>query len=268
MAAGIGAAAAVVHAGPIITSIRQLRVRAFPALAGVGSATHVALTFDDGPDPASTPLFLRELDRLRYRATFFMLGEMVDKHPSIAEEVAAAGHEIAVHGYRHKSHLERTPGAVFDDAARAVDTIAATTGTAPTWFRPPYGSVSFGTLRAAMRLGLAPVLWTCWGRDWRPNASPDTVVADVDRALKPGGTVLLHDSDCTSAPGAWRSGLGALAPLAERFAELGVEVGPLGQHGVANKRPQVEGHAQASDLLYLEAASGIEPLYRDLQSLA
>src|SRR5207302_10922410 len=132
----IGAAAAAVHAAPIITAVRQVRRRAFPALAGVGDSGHVALTFDDGPDPASTPLFLEELHRLGHRATFFMLGEMVDLHPTVAEEVAAAGHEVAVHGYRHKSHLERTPGAVLDDAARAFDTIGAATGMTPVWFRP------------------------------------------------------------------------------------------------------------------------------------
>src|SRR5262249_31409108 len=155
------------------------------------------------------------------------------KAPQLAAEVLAAGHEVGVHGYRHKSHLERTPWAVYDDVARAVDVIGGATGVRPTWFRPPYGSISLGTLRAAPQLELRPVLWTCWGRDWRPVATPLTVVDDVSRGLAPGGTVLLHDSDCTSAPESWKSALGALDLLAKRFADMGLSAGPLGDHGLA-----------------------------------
>src|SRR5207253_10400071 len=151
------------------------------------------------------------------RATFFMLGSMVERAPGLAAEVAAAGHEIAVHGYGHRSELWRSPRAVADDLARAVDTIAPVTGRTPTWFRPPYGSRSAAGVLAARRHRLRPVLWTTWGRDWRAEATPASVVADVALHLGPGATVLLHDSDCTSAPGAWRSALGALAPLAELF---------------------------------------------------
>jgi peptidoglycan/xylan/chitin deacetylase (PgdA/CDA1 family) len=236
LTAAVGAsvvAAAAVHAGPIVTNIAPLRSRLFPRLAGLGRDDHVALTFDDGPDPASTPAFLDELDRLGCRVTFFMLGEMVDRHPALAAEVAAAGHEIAVHGYRHRSHIERVPGAVADDIARALDCIAGATGTMPRWFRPPYGNFSFATLRTVRRLRLEPVLWSCWGRDWRAQATPATVVADIRKALRPGGTVLLHDSDCTSAPGAWRSALGALSPLTDICAGLGVELGPLREHGLS-----------------------------------
>jgi hypothetical protein len=77
------------------------------------------------------------------------------------------------------------------------------------------------------------VLWTAWGRDWTATATPGSVTAEVARGLRPGGTVLLHDSDCTSAPGAWRSALGALPRLAELFAAHHLTIGPLGDHGVA-----------------------------------
>jgi peptidoglycan/xylan/chitin deacetylase (PgdA/CDA1 family) len=144
--------------------------------------------------------------------------------------VAAAGHEIAVHGYAHRSQLFRTPAAIAGDLARAVDTVSAATGRPLRWFRPPYGTLSAGGVIAARRLGLRTVLWSTWGRDWRAEATPRTVVADVARHLGPGATVLLHDSDCTSAPKAWRSTLGALEPLAELFASRRLEVGSLGEH--------------------------------------
>ena len=79
-----------------------------------------------------------------------------------------------------------------------------------------------------------PVLWTTWGRDWRPVATPETVVDDLRKGRLAGGTVLLHDSDCTSAPGSWRSALGALPRLAEELEARGLRAGTLGAHGIAS----------------------------------
>jgi peptidoglycan/xylan/chitin deacetylase (PgdA/CDA1 family) len=192
----------------------------------------VALTFDDGPDPVSTPAFLDELDRLGWRATFFLLGSMVRRAPSLTVELAARGHEIGVHGEEHVSHLRRTPAAILDDVRRGRDVVAEIAGVEPRWFRPPYGTLSGGSLQAARRLGLQTVLWTTWGRDWRSEATAATVVADVTEGLRPGATVLLHDSDCTSAPESWRAALGALPGLAEVFASRDLMVGPLADHGI------------------------------------
>jgi peptidoglycan-N-acetylglucosamine deacetylase len=228
-----GALVGAVHAAPAVTAVDGLRRRAFPRLAGAGRPGHVALTFDDGPDPASTPAFLAALDRLGWRATFFMLGSMAARHPGVAADVAAAGHEIALHGLDHTSHLRRPPARVADDLRRGLDAVAGATGQAPAWFRPPYGLLSSGTCLAARRLGLRTVLWTAWGRDWTGTATPAGVTAEVARGLRPGATVLLHDSDCTSAPGAWRSALGALPRLADLFAAHHLSVGPLADHGVA-----------------------------------
>lgn len=231
--AGLVATAAAQGLPVAATSWRALRMRAFPNLAGVGAADHVALTFDDGPDPESTPAFLETLDRLGWRATFFMLGSMARQAPQLAAEIAAAGHEIGVHGDEHHSELWRSPGLIDRDLARAHASVSEAAGVVVRWFRPPYGVLTAGGLRAARRAGLQPVLWTAWGRDWRAEATPDSVTADVTRGLGPGATVLLHDSDCTSAPGAWRSALGALPRLAEVFAARGLTVGPLGDHGLA-----------------------------------
>jgi peptidoglycan/xylan/chitin deacetylase (PgdA/CDA1 family) len=77
------------------------------------------------------------------------------------------------------------------------------------------------------------MLWTTWGRDWRECATPESIVQDVMTTLVPGATVLLHDSDCTSAPGSWKNTLAALPLLAERWQAGGLEVGPLREHGVA-----------------------------------
>ncbi|HET6793981.1 MAG TPA: polysaccharide deacetylase family protein [Acidimicrobiales bacterium] len=226
------AGAALAHALPSVTALGPVRRRLTPGLAGRGPLAHVALTFDDGPDPASTPRFLAELDRLGWKATFFMLGSMVRLAPGLAAEVAEAGHEVAVHGDVHRSHLLRSPRAVVDDVRAACATLAEATGRSPLWFRPPFGILSMGSLLAAAQLGLRPVLWTAWGRDWTSEATPGSVMAELDRTLGPGATVLLHDSDCTSDPGSWRAALGALPLLAERAAAGGWPVGPLRRHGL------------------------------------
>jgi peptidoglycan-N-acetylglucosamine deacetylase len=223
--------------GPALTGIPTIRRRVSSRLCGLGRPGHIALTFDDGPDPASTPYFLSELDRLGWKATFFMLGSMARAGGGLAAEVAAAGHEIAVHGDVHRSHIWRSPAAVIDDTRRARDCLAELTGSVPRWFRPPYGTMSGAGPTAARRLGLELVLWTAWGRDWRREATPETVRDDIATDLVTGGTVLLHDSDCTSAPGSWRSALGALPRLAEAWSERGWEVGPLAEHGLAAVLP-------------------------------
>jgi peptidoglycan/xylan/chitin deacetylase (PgdA/CDA1 family) len=189
----------------------------------------VALTFDDGPDPLGTPAVLAELDRLGWTATFFLLGTQVRAFPEIARAVVAAGHEVAVHGDVHRSHLVRTPRDVRRDLTRALAEIVEVTGARPRFHRAPYGHVSAGTVSAAASLGLRPVVWTAWGRDWRGGPAEE-VLRHVVRGLGDGGTVLLHDSDCTSAAGSWRTTVAALPLLAEEFERRGLEVRPLRDH--------------------------------------
>jgi peptidoglycan-N-acetylglucosamine deacetylase len=91
------------------------------------------------------------------------------------------------------------------------------------------GPLTAADLWAASRVG-RPVLWTAWGRDWSDRATPASVLGTVTSGKVDGGTVLLHDSDCTSAPGAWRSAYGALPALFAWCADRGLTVGPLGIH--------------------------------------
>lgn len=212
-----------------------MRVRCFPRLAGVGRPDHVALTFDDGPGAASTPRFMDRLDELGWKATFFLLGSQVKAAPGVAAELAARGHELAVHGWAHTNHLLRPAGWVTADLAKASDEIGAVAGWPPRWFRPPYGALAASSLVAAHRCGLQPVLWTTWGRDWEAGADPAAITDRVESARGPGATVLLHDADTTAAPGAWKATLAALPLLAERWAAAGVTVGPLADHDVGGR---------------------------------
>jgi peptidoglycan/xylan/chitin deacetylase (PgdA/CDA1 family) len=223
-----GAAALALHAAPALTARDPLR-RAFPDLAGVGAPGGVALTFDDGPHPQGTPAVLGLLEDLGWTATFFLLGSQVAQDPRAARAVVEAGHEVAVHGYTHGNHLLRSAPALVADLRAASDLITAATGVRPRWFRPPYGVLSGGSLLAARAAGLRPVLWTAWGRDWRPT-TPAAITEVVVSGLREGGTILLHDSDCTSTPGSWRATAASLPQLARHVRAQGWAVRTLSDH--------------------------------------
>jgi peptidoglycan/xylan/chitin deacetylase (PgdA/CDA1 family) len=225
-AAAVGAA--LLHGGPALTARGPLR-RAMPRLSGLGRPGGVALTFDDGPDALGTPAVLDALADLGWTATFFLLGSQVDRHPEVARSIVAAGHEVGVHGHQHRNHLARSGRWVRDDLELACSRISAVTGVRPRWFRPPYGVLSGGSLRAAADLDLTPVLWTAWGRDWE-GPPADRVLAHLLRSLRDGGTLLLHDSDCTSRLGSWRSAVAVLPSLATELDRRGLAVRPLRTH--------------------------------------
>ncbi|GAA3214582.1 polysaccharide deacetylase family protein [Dactylosporangium siamense] len=229
LAAGLLTATAV-HAAPAVTAFTPARRALLPTLAGTGPRDRVALTFDDGPDPVSTPRFLRLLADHDVRATFFVLGSMLARDPGLGREMLAAGHELAVHGWAHRCLLFRTPRATYDDLARARDLVASLGGGQPRWFRPPYGVLTTGALIACRRLGLQPKLWTAWGRDWEAGATPTSIVRTLTSTLIGGGTVLLHDSDCTSAAGSWQRTLAALPRLIDWTRDRGLRLGTLGEH--------------------------------------
>jgi peptidoglycan/xylan/chitin deacetylase (PgdA/CDA1 family) len=179
-------------------------------------APAATLTFDDGPHPEGTPAVLEALGDTR--AIFFLVGEQVERNPSLAAEVAAAGHTIASHGHRHLNQLRRLD--VRDDLARAHDAIARATGSEPRLYRPPYGIFSWPGLRAA-RERYELLLWSRWGHDWRARATPASIAAEVSADLGPGDVLLLHDADTYSAPGSHRRTAAALPRVLEALQSSG-----------------------------------------------
>jgi peptidoglycan/xylan/chitin deacetylase (PgdA/CDA1 family) len=229
-----GGVAAAFFAGPALAAVQPFRRALTPAvlpasLSGVGDAPHVALTFDDGPDQASTPEFLDLLARHGVRATFFLLGRHAVEEPALVRRMTAEGHEVAVHGWTHHCVALLGPRRLVTDLRTTRDVLERATGTDVVWYRPPYGVLTGPALVAARAAGLRTVLWSAWGVDWRRGRTPAQVVTTVRRDLRPGGTVLLHDSDRTSAPGSWRATLEATDLLLRRLAEDGVPVGPLSE---------------------------------------
>jgi len=231
----VAVTAAAGHLLPSIATVPAVHNRLLPRLSGRSDTGHVALTFDDGPDPASTPAFLDRLGELGVRATFFLVGTQLQANPELARRMVAEGHEVAVHGWRHRPQLIRTPWQIEPDVARCRARIEAVTGPRPSFWRPPNGILTGAGLLAARRHRLQPVLWTADGRDWTADATGSSVFGRLERQLTAGGTVLLHDCDATSAPGSWRAALAALPELAALCAERGWPLGPLRDHW--NERP-------------------------------
>ena len=227
--AGFAGMFAAIQWVPSVVSLGQwLPVRSLPSgwCSWRGrSGTTVALTFDDGPDPATTPRILDALDRLGLVATFFCTGAHVERHPGLACELRDRGHAVGSHGYAHEHHLLHGPGWIARDLDAALR-VSAAAGLSPRWYRPPYGQCSGPTLFAARRRGLSTVLWSAWGREW---AAPDAgaVAARVGAALAPGAVVLLHDSDAFSPPGSVERTLVALESVAADLADRGLRAATL-----------------------------------------
>jgi peptidoglycan/xylan/chitin deacetylase (PgdA/CDA1 family) len=188
--------------------IRQLLAPHVPAAARalhvprtLAGATGVALTFDDGPHPEGTPAVLEILATENIKATFFLVGELVERRPALAGEIAARGHLVGLHGYRHRPQPALPARTVADDLARGAEVVQAAVGARLTHHRPPYGLYSPAGLNAARTSGLNPLLWSKWGKDWRRLTTPDRITARVTANLRPGDVILLHDADFYSARG-------------------------------------------------------------------
>jgi peptidoglycan-N-acetylglucosamine deacetylase len=165
------------------------------------------------------------------RAIFFMVGEQVERYPSLAAEVARAGHEIALHGYRHRNQMRVTPGWLADDLRRGAAAIADATGAEPTLYRPPYGI--FTPAGLALSRSYERLLWSKWGRDWRARTTPEEIARLATRDLSGGDVILLHDADWYSAPGSHRRTAAALPMVLDALARRGLQP-PTGSGSAAS----------------------------------
>jgi len=154
----------------------------------------VALTFDDGPNPAATPRILDALEAEDVRASFFLLGRHVERWPDLARRVAAGGHAVGNHGYHHRKLHFRGPGYVRLDLTLGTDAIVRASGTKPALFRAPHGFRSPWVTSIARELGQRTIGWTLgvWDSD-RPGA--DLIVRRAVDGSRPGTILLLHDGD-------------------------------------------------------------------------
>jgi peptidoglycan-N-acetylglucosamine deacetylase len=201
--------------------------RLFGVRATIDRDDAVALTFDDGPHPEGTRAILAALERVRARATFFLVGEQVERSPDVAAEIVAAGHEVGVHCQEHRNLMRLTPRQVREDLDRATDVIAKATGSELRFYRPPYGILTMAALAYARNAGWEIFLWRREGKDWEAGATPASIAERILRRLAPGDVILLHDADHYSVAEGWRDTAGAVPLLLQELERRGLQPVPL-----------------------------------------
>jgi peptidoglycan/xylan/chitin deacetylase (PgdA/CDA1 family) len=181
------------------------------------SADGVAITFDDGPHPEGTPAVLDVLRRYEARATFFVIGEQVERRPELLQRIVEEGHLVALHGYRHRCQLLMRGAEAADDVDRGVETLVSVLGSAPSLHRPPYGIYSAAGLTAVRAREMQPLLWSRWGKDWRKLTTPDRIANRILPGVAAGDVILLHDADFYSSKQSHRRTVAALELIMNRL---------------------------------------------------
>ena len=150
----------------------------------------VALTFDDGPNPETTPMLLQELKAADVHATFFALGKNAQANQSIIKQEAAQGNVVASHTWDHKDLVTLTAAQQKQEIMSAHDLINKITGQDVNIYRPPYGAYNKTTLAATP---LSPIIWGVDTEDWKLVGNTAGVVQNAVTHAHDGAIILIHD---------------------------------------------------------------------------
>jgi peptidoglycan/xylan/chitin deacetylase (PgdA/CDA1 family) len=199
-----------------------------PTVRHTASPLQIALTFDDGPNPAVTPRLLELFDRYSVRATFFLIGKFTRACPELVKEISARGHLLGNHSDTHANLFFRSRAGIRDELVRCQDAIAgAAHAEPPRWMRPPYGYRSpllRGEIRRAGMRGV--VMWSKMCRDWKAQP-PERLIERLSRVARPdqpqGDIVVLHDGDHRALGGDRHHVVAALEHWLPRWRDAGME---------------------------------------------
>lgn len=202
---------------------KQLLTRAFGEQGfqwrlAAATRPRIALTFDDGPDPAFTAPLLDELAALGARATFFVIGAKADAYPDLLRAIVAGGHAIGSHTWSHQELPGRAAADIHADLGRCRDALRAITGVDTRLFRPPRGRFDLASLRAVAGAGYRMVHWTHTYSDYQRDGLAPLLARFDKRPPRARDIVLLHDHNrhtidaLRERAAQWRdSGLGLVA---------------------------------------------------------
>ena len=197
--------------------------------AAAAARNEIALTIDDGPDPAVTPLVLDLLDRHAARATFFCIGAQAERHPELCREIVRRGHAVENHSQRHSHDFSLLgPAALARELQASQETITRICGQRPLFFRAPAGLRNLFLEPVLARLGLTLASWSVRGFDTR-TGDPARVTGRLLRALRPGAILLLHDGHAARTAANAPVILDVLPTVLERAAAAGLRAVTLRQ---------------------------------------
>ena len=150
----------------------------------------IYLTFDDGPIPIVTPFVLKNLERYQAKATFFCIGDNVDKHPDVFKAVKAGGHAIGNHTFNHLK------GWKTEDATYLENFLKCDGQLHTSLFRPPYGRIKKSQIRSltTAKPGLNLIMWDVLSGDFDQNLKPEDCLNNVIKHAEAGSIVVFHDS--------------------------------------------------------------------------
>lgn len=188
LAAGAASAGAAAPAAEIYANWIGKRFQ-----RGTAAGKMIALTFDDGPNPRTTPRVVEALKQAGATATFFWIGDMVAKNPSTAMLVKNAGFEFASHSWSHKNLRALSVEGARQEIISAQDVIEKTTGVRPHLFRPPYGNINANVTKITQDDNLVMVMWAVDSDDWQAKMTQDKVFERITTEVHPGAIILMHD---------------------------------------------------------------------------
>jgi peptidoglycan-N-acetylglucosamine deacetylase len=157
------------------------------------------LTFDDGPDPATTQRLLDLLEARMSTATFFLIGENARRYPGLARRIAESGHTVGQHTNTHIDPWRARYSLVRSEMVRATAVIEEATGQSIGWMRPPYGHITPGIARWARENGQRIALWDVMPADFLASATAEGVALHVEAKARPGSLVVLHEGGRAAA---------------------------------------------------------------------
>ena len=208
------------------------------------SARKLALTFDDGPNPAITPKLLDLLDRYNAKATFFLIGRYVRECPELVQETIARGHLVGNHTETHPNLFRLSRREIRIELRLCHDAISSAIGAPPKWFRPPFGLRNPWVIPSARELGYRTAMWTLLPGDWREkpvewliprmqsiaerggqNLGNGSVTAAAGR----GDVLCLHDGGHRELNADRSRTLAALEHWLPRWHDLGLEFVTIGE---------------------------------------
>lgn len=155
----------------------------------------VYLTFDDGPTPEVTRWVLDQLHQYHAKATFFCIGENIEKHPELFSEILEKGHAIGNHTFNHLNGWHTGVQDYIKNVRFCEESIIKNNTSKPRLFRPPYGKLKFSQSKKISKLGYKIVMWDVLSADFDTKVSPEKCTDNVLRNIRPGSVVIFHDSE-------------------------------------------------------------------------
>jgi peptidoglycan/xylan/chitin deacetylase (PgdA/CDA1 family) len=154
------------------------------------SSKIVAITFDDGPTPEGVDAVLRELEPRGIKATFFLIGNRMERFPGQAERLVSAGHELGNHTYSHQRNLGRSQSFYAEEIAKT-DRLLQRAGSRTTLFRPPFGKRLIGLPLEVERAGYRTIMWDVEDQPEKYD-QPQAYANDILARVRPGSIILIH----------------------------------------------------------------------------